>query len=369
MSITLFLTHNCNLRCKYCYSGKKFEKYMTKEVAFKAISFAVDFHARNLKNSPFVLGFFGGEPLLEWELLQQCDEYAKGLCDEKELKFGHTLTTNLTLLTEEKAKWLIDKRFTLGISLDGSEEAHNTFRRYADGTGSHADCVTALKYLNGAKIPIKIISVINPETAQYVVESVKYLSSICKYEIALNVNVSADWTDEACAELEHQYNELVKLYVAEYRCGNPIHINTIDGKIKTILLGGYRSCDKCSPIKKELAVDVDGKLYPCPNMIGEGVKEDICLGDIFTGFNENAVKGVLSKCGNSNPECKDCPIASRCLNWCTCVNYSTTGHIDKVSPFMCFHEKLCVRIADEITEQLVKEGNKVFIDYFGQWGK
>ena len=69
--------------------------------------------------------------------------------------------------------------------------------------------------------------------------------------------------------------------MSEYRCGNPIHINTIDGKIKTILLGGYRSCDKCSPIKKELAVDVDGKLYPCPNMIGEGVKEDICLGDIL----------------------------------------------------------------------------------------
>lgn len=342
---------------------------MTNEIAFKAISFAVDYHARNLKPDAFVLGFFGGEPLLEWELLQQCDDYAKELCEKHDLKFGHTLTTNLTLLTKEKAEWLQNRNFTIGISLDGTELAHNTFRKYADGSGSHADCVNALKYLDCAKSPIKIISVINPETAQYVVESVKYLSSICKYEIALNVNVSADWTDEACAELEHQYNELVKLYVAEYRRGHPIHINTIDGKIKTILLGGYRSCDKCSPIKKELAADVDGKLYPCPNLIGEESNDAICIGDIFTGFNAEAVKQLLSHCGNSNPECKDCPVAPRCMNWCTCVNYSSTGHTDRVSPFMCFHEKLSIRIADEITEQLVKENNKAFINHFAPWGK
>ena len=62
----------------------------------------------------------------------------------------------------------------------------------------------------------------------------------------------------------------------------------MNGKIKTILLGGYRFCDKCSPIKKELAVDVDGKLYPCPNMIGEGVKEDICS----SGLQRNRASGL-----------------------------------------------------------------------------
>jgi uncharacterized protein len=341
---------------------------MTKEVAFKAISFAVDYHKRNLAPKPFVLGFFGGEPLLEWELLQECDEYASSLCKECGLNFGHTLTTNLTLLTKEKADWLIEKNFTLGISLDGTAKSHNTFRKYADGTGSHSDCIAALKHLEGAKNPIKLISVINPETTPFVAESVQYLSEICGYEIGLNVNVSADWTQEACEELKRQYEKVAELYVARYRRGRAMHITTIDGKIKTLMLGGYRACDKCSPVKKELAVDVDGRLYPCPNMIGETAREDICLGDVFTGFNDNAVKAILSKCGNNNPECKDCPIASRCLNWCTCVNYSSTGKIDIVSPFMCFHEKLCVELADKITAQLLEEKNQTFLKYFQEWG-
>ena len=342
---------------------------MTKEVAFKAISFAVDYHARNLKPETFVLGFFGGEPLLEWELLCECDDYAAKLCHEHGLKFAHTLTTNLTLLTKEKAEWLHNRNFTLGISIDGTEEAHNTFRKYEDGTGSHAACVNALKYIHSPSQLVKLICVINPETVQYVAESVKYLTQICPYDIGMNVNVSADWTPEACAELERQYELVAQFYVAEYRRNNPIHLSSIDGKIKTLILGGYRACDKCSPIKKELAVDVDGKLYSCPNLVGEEYNDKICLGDIYTGFNLEAVRSLLAHCGNSNPECVDCPIASRCMNWCTCVNYSSTGRTDRISPFMCFHEKLIIRLADEVSEQLIGEKNEAFLKYFAEWSK
>ena len=125
MSITLCLTHDCNLRCAYCYAGRKRKEAMSRDTMRRALEWAVDYHRRNLPGKTFVLGFFGGEPLLEWDLLQEADSLAERLCDEIGLVLRRTVTTNCTLLSKPHADWLMERHYTLG----GSRPCQELFER------------------------------------------------------------------------------------------------------------------------------------------------------------------------------------------------------------------------------------------------
>ncbi len=153
MSITLSLTHDCNLRCAYCYAGRKSRVAMSRQTMRRVVEWAVDYHASHKLGRRFVLGFFGGEPLLEWDLLCEADALAECLCRETGLDLRRTVTTNGTLLDEEKARWLMARHYTPGLSLDGPPERHDRFRRRADGSGSYAEAVRAVGLLSAFREP------------------------------------------------------------------------------------------------------------------------------------------------------------------------------------------------------------------------
>ena len=130
--LTLCLTHDCNLRCGYCYAGRKRAVSMSRKTAFRSIDFGLQQACREgkaLGKMPEIqIGFFGGEPLLEWTLLQECREYAEAESSRAGINLKWTLTTNMTLLTEERVVWLMEKGFHLGLSMDGNAAMHGVWR-------------------------------------------------------------------------------------------------------------------------------------------------------------------------------------------------------------------------------------------------
>ena len=137
-TIALQVTQGCNLRCKYCaYSGSydnrvHSSKRMSKEIAFKAIDFLFD---HSIDRDRVSLGFYGGEPLLELDLIKECVKYAKKKSIGKELMFN--ITSNTTLITDEVLKFLYDNEFSLTVSLDGDRQAHDKNRVFAaNGAGT-----------------------------------------------------------------------------------------------------------------------------------------------------------------------------------------------------------------------------------------
>lgn len=146
-SITLQVTQQCNLRCKYCtYSGSYHnrihaDKNMSKELAFKGVDYIVEQAAM----SPSIfIGFYGGEPLLRFDLIRDVVEYTKQKIGGKVLKFH--MTTNGTLLTEDIIRFLVDNDFKLMISLDGPEQVHDANRVFASSeNGSFKTIVKHLK--------------------------------------------------------------------------------------------------------------------------------------------------------------------------------------------------------------------------------
>lgn len=135
--VILQVTQNCNLRCGYCVYGGNYKnrthspKTMDFELAKKAIDFGME---RSQESSNFVVSFYGGEPLLAFDLIKKCVAYAKENIQGKELHFN--MTTNGTLFTTEIMDFLVENNFQLLISLDGDRESHDANRVFKSGKGS-----------------------------------------------------------------------------------------------------------------------------------------------------------------------------------------------------------------------------------------
>ena len=361
MHLTLCLTENCTLRCAYCYAGPKRAVSMPRDTVLAALDFGFAKMAPDA--AKLDVGFFGGEPLMEWDLLRWAHEQAREKAAAKGVKTGFTLTTNLTLLDKEKADWLLANDYHIGISLDGASAAHDAIRVYPDGSGSHADCVRAMRLLTGRGASGKIISVVHPRNVAMLAKSVEWLASEYGFEIALNPDFTARWNAAALAELAAQYARIGEFYVARFRAGQPARISGIDSKIISHTSGGFDDCKKCRMGDREFAVSVRGELYPCSRLVGSG-DETLRMGDVWQGLDPATFPRLLARRGNDNPACAECPIARRCMNRCACVNHMDSGDIGRVGGFTCFHEKLAVETADRCAEILWRERNPAFMSRF-----
>ena len=139
-ALCLHICHDCNLRCKYCFADEgtyhsKLREYMSFEVGQKAIDFIV---ANSGKRHSLEVDFFGGEPLMNLDVVKQIVEYAKAQAVIHNKQFNFTMTTNCVLLTDENINWLNEEMFNVVLSIDGRECVHDKLRRTINGKGSQS---------------------------------------------------------------------------------------------------------------------------------------------------------------------------------------------------------------------------------------
>lgn len=368
MDFTLCLTHACNLRCAYCYAGRKFASAMTWDVAKRAVDFSLGQAVRRAALSGQApvsqLGFFGGEPLLEWPLLQRATDYAAKESERLGIRLKKTLTTNMTLLDGGKAAWLKAHDFFLGLSLDGNAAMHDTLRRFRNGRGSHAACVRALDFYRGPDASAEVIVVVDPRNIGHLADSVAWLLEMDIRRISLNPNFYTAWSKTALAAWKKAYNRVGDLYLERYRAGAPVRINVFDGKIRVHLQEGYAPCDRCGFGEKEIAVAPSGNIYPCERVVGDDTGVELRIGDVFKGFDPERRGRILARRGNTVEDCATCGLRDRCMNWCCCINHATTGAIDRVDGRVCFHERMTIAAADRVAAVLYAESNPAFLAAF-----
>ncbi len=364
MLLTLCLTHDCNLRCSYCYAGRKFKHHMNHRTAERAIELGLE---ESLKHATpkLTVRFFGGEPLLEWETLKWSVDHALLRCSELDVDLRLAVTTNGTLLTDSRVSWLREREFHVGLSLDGNPAMHDTLRRFRNGRSSHGHGLAALRRMHRRDdVSYEVILVPDPRSIDHLAASVTWLLREGVRNITLNPNFYVAWPDSSRTTWRKHYEDIAKLYVASYQSGEELRVNVFDGKIKTGISGGYGSCSICSFGEGEVAVAPSGNLYPCERMVGDDSTPDMCIGNVFEGFDEEKRGRLLDRRTPTNAECIDCSYRPRCMNWCCCINYATTGETDSVHGLVCFHEQLCIETADTIAETLFAEANPVFLEKF-----
>lgn len=315
---------------------------------------------------PPTISFFGGEPLLEYDLLQKCVDYAEQRGRETGRPYELTITTNGLGLDEQVVRYLREKEIEITLSFDGVREAQDASRPRPDRRSSFPETRAALRLALEHVPDTAVCAVVSPENVRYLCESIDFLLDEGVRYLHLNPNFFADWTVEGLDQWRAGYEHAAQRVVEAFRNGQVVHVNFITAKIVTHLKGGYDPCDCCDFGRREIAIAPSGNVYPCQRMVGEDNEELGLLGDVFDGRDEQACRELDGCREVTSPECLECDHRARCRNWCSCVNHRLTGRFDRVCPLVCYHERMAIEVADAAASCLFEEKNSTFLQTFYQ---
>jgi uncharacterized protein len=363
MKLTLVLDHACNLRCSYCYAGRKLDRRMCDAVALAALDLAFE------RPRPYVrVGLFGGEPLLAPELIDRVARQARERAERSGTKLRLTLTSNGTLLDEELLALLRRHKIWLTISLDGDREGHDLARRSADGEGSWERAVAGLRLARERLGSARTLSVLHPGNAHLAGRALAFVAAEGVDQASFYVDFGATWDEAALERLEQGTNELVDRAIELFRAGRDLVLRPLHGKIVTRIKGDLAPRRRCGFGQGELAVAPSGRLYPCERLVGDDGpdRSELVIGHVFEGLDDAKVCGMSRVRDLPRPDCQGCALLDRCSWSCGCVNHAITGSVDGGSGLLCRVEQLSIAAADRLAATLYAEANPLFLRRYYQ---
>ena len=331
---------------------------MSPDVALKALELAFARPSTRLQ-----ISFFGGEPLLEAELIDVIATRARELAEATEKTTILSMTTNGTLLTESNLDLIERHDIKLAVSIDGDREAHGSARIWPNRRGSFAAVDAGLRRALARLRQVDTITVVHQGNVDRLAGSFDYLASLGVRRFAFNMNYEEEWDDEALERLERGVEVLVDRVLAHYRKGNNFTVAPFHSKIVSRLKGGFCAEDRCDFGCNEWAVAPSGRIYPCDRLIGEDgpCNDGVVIGHVDTGVDETRVNALKEPKDTVKADCADCAMVDRCMWWCGCVNHALTGRVDEVSGLLCHVEQLYVAAADRLASTLFSEQNPPFM--------
>jgi uncharacterized protein len=347
MKYTLAVTQRCDLACDYCYIGKN-DSVMLLSTAKKIIDFIFE---NDPENEKIDIGFFGGEPLLEFALIRKITDLIQTHKSFDPNRVILSVVTNGTIFSKEIVDFFMKKNIVVSISCDGPPFIQDAFRHFPDGRRSSNIVEKNIKNMLKSFPLLPVNAVYSQENFQFLPDVVEYLSSLGVKNIYLNPNISGQWTKKEAGMLTQIYSNIGNKYIDFYRQGRPKYINLIDNKIVLILRGGYKPLERCRMGNGELAFAPSGNIYPCERLIGSDDEKTHWLGNINDGFIQRKGCEKISSVA-VNLECQTCGLREYCMNWCGCTNYFSTGSYDKVGAFMCASEKAAINAAFDIIQNM-----------------
>ena len=364
MHVTLVLTHECNLACTYCYTGEKFRREMDWPTAMRSLDllFSAPREQTPWRDEvPVDLGFFGGEPLICFDMMERVSHEAQARAAREGRRLRLAVTTNGTLVTAERARRLAALGVQVTLSLDGCREAHEATRPQRGGRSSFDDVLAGAHHMLAAGLPLQIIAVVSPDNVRWLGESVRFLADLGAKEIILNPAFECAWSDAHLELWEKGLEEAAVVYAAAIRAGKPIAMPTFDNKLLAAAKGGLSSCDSCGSGEREIAVSPQGNLFPCARMVGEDRDDTLVIGHLDRGIDRVRVKDI--KRGPADPACDECAEQWRCGASCACANLAETGTTHLPGGTQCWYEQATARIADTAGHLLLEERDPTFLSW------
>ena len=344
-AISLQVTQSCNLRCDYCvYSGKYSNRtHSNKKMSFEMAKKGIDYLLEHSAESPTIsVGFYGGEPLLEFPLIQRCVEYVEKNDIERDKKF--LITTNATLLTPTVIDFLVSHNFNITISFDGPKEIHDKYRRFAgNNRGSYDVVMENVKYIKKKynaffKDNVQFNTVLSPtESYQCIGEFLQgdevLKDSIFISSIVSDIGVKDKSTTEVTELFAEEYNyEYFKVLMAKLGKIQEKNVSIIArGLFQTLgmMRGGkqrisnselprkWHHSGPCIPGKRTIFINADGNFYPCEKVCE---KADLAImGNVDEGINISKAKKILNIEKYTGTECRSCWAYRHCS---FCIRYA-----------------------------------------------
>ena len=338
-ALCIHIAHTCNLNCSYCFASQG--KYhgdramMSLEVGKRALDFLVE---NSGSRHNLEVDFFGGEPLMNFDVVKQMVEYARSIEKKYNKNFRFTLTTNGMLIDDDVIDFANREMSNVVLSLDGRKEIHDRYRVDYTGKGSWETIVPKFQKLvesrGGKNYYMRgTFTHANPDF----LNDIKQMLDLGFTELSMEPVVCADddpsaLTQEDLPIVLDQYEKLAELMRKRDKEGKPFtfYHYMID------LTGGpciYKRISGCGSGTEYMAVTPWGDLYPCHQFVGE---EKFKLGDIWNGVTNNETVEEFASCNvYAHPECHDCWAKLYCSGGCAANAYHSTGSIKGVYKYGC----------------------------------
>ena len=330
-ALCLHVAHTCNLNCSYCFASQG--KYhgdralMSFEVGKRALDFLMENSGtrRNLE-----VDFFGGEPLMNWQVVKDLVAYARSVEQEKGKNFRFTLTTNGVLIDDDVIDFCNKEMSNVVLSLDGRKEIHDATRVDYAGKGSYGKIVPKFQKLVEARggkgyYMRGTFTHRNPDFTK----DVFHMADLGFTELSMEPVVCAPddpmaLTPEDLEIVKEQYEILAKEMLKRQKEGRPF---TFYHYMIDLTQGPciYKRISGCGSGTEYMAVTPWGDLYPCHQFVGE---EKYKLGDIWNGVTNDALREEFRSCNAyARPECADCWAKLYCSGGCAANAYHASGSI------------------------------------------
>ena len=333
-ALCLHVAHTCNLNCSYCFASQG--KYhgdravMSFEVGKQALDFLI---ANSGSRRNLEVDFFGGEPLMNFDVVKQLVAYARSVEKQHNKNFRFTLTTNGMLIDDDVIDFANRECANVVLSLDGRKEVHDRFRVDYAGRGSWEQIVPKFQKMvearGGKEYYMRgTFTHANPDF----VNDIKTMLDLGFSELSMEPVVCAPGDPSELTETDmpivmKQYEELADLMIERRKAGKPFtfYHYMID------LTGGpciYKRVSGCGSGTEYMAVTPWGDLYPCHQFVGE---EKFRLGDVWQGVTNHEAQAEFAACNvYAHPECADCWAKLYCSGGCAANAYHATGSVTGV---------------------------------------
>ncbi|MBE6981862.1 MAG: thioether cross-link-forming SCIFF peptide maturase [Ruminococcaceae bacterium] len=338
-ALCIHIAHSCNLNCSYCFASQgKYQgerALMSYEVGKRSLDFLIE---NSGKRRNLEVDFFGGEPLMNFQVVKDLVAYARSREQETGKHFRFTLTTNGMLIDDDVIEFANREMSNVVLSLDGRKEIHDRFRVDYAGKGSWERIVPKFQKLvqarGGKNYYMRgTFTHANPDF----LKDIQVMLDLGFTELSMEPVVCAPedpsaLTAEDLPIVMEQYEQLAQLMLQRHKEGRPFtfYHYMID------LKGGpciYKRVSGCGSGTEYMAVTPWGDLYPCHQFVGD---EKFKLGDIWQGVTNHPIQGEFAACNvYARPQCADCWAKLYCSGGCAANAYHATGAITGIYESGC----------------------------------
>lgn len=358
-ALCLHIAHDCNLACRYCfaeegeYHGRR--ALMSYEVGKKALDFLVENSGSRIN---LEVDFFGGEPLMNWQVVKDLVAYGRSLEEPHHKKFRFTLTTNGVLLNEEILEFVNKEMANVVLSIDGREKVHDYMRPFRGGQGSYHMIMPKFQKVADSRNQMNyyVRGTFTRHNLDFA-EDVKHLADMGFQQISVEPVVASEKESYALQETDipticMEYDKLAEEIIERNRVGKGFQffhfmIDLSGGPCVAKRLSG------CGSGTEYLAVTPWGDFYPCHQFVGQ---EEFLMGNVDKGITNVEIQEKFKKSNvYSKEKCKDCFSKFYCSGGCAANSYNFHGNINDAYDIGCELQRKRVECAIMIKAALADE--------------
>ena len=357
-ALCIHICHDCNFRCRYCFADEGAYHSKRESMSLETAKAAVDFLLKNSgKRKVLEMDFFGGEPLMNFDVLKKTVEYAKAEGEKAGKKFLFTTTTNALLLNDEVIEFFNAEMENVVLSLDGRKEVHDAIRKSVNGKGTFDLIIDKIKKFislrgNKSYYVRGTFTAKNLDFAKDVVFIAEQGVDSISMEPVVTEIPDLQITKEHLPTIEKEYENLCEEYLKFHKEGkgfNFFHFN-ID------LEGGpclSKRVSACGAGNEYFSVVPNGDLYPCHQFAGDS---DFRMGSVTEGIIRPELREKFkNSCLFTRKKCENCFAKFICSGGCSANNYHFNGDIDEPYETTCAMMKKRIECAMHILAKKKQE--------------